>query len=95
MATAIAVTLSDVNMAIHNSGENGKRNARRGISDLVVGAASNETPLWKYGTLKSMASARALNKKRNKEIFRNNSRVSLKMKTIIPNSFYLSRYIIP
>lgn len=56
---------SDVNMAIHSSGENGNKNASNGISDLVCGAANNETPLWKYGALKSITSARALGNKKN------------------------------
>lgn len=47
-------------MAIHSSGENGNRNASNGISDFVFGDASNDTPLWKYGMLKSIAKARAL-----------------------------------
>lgn len=47
-------------IAIHNSGENGIRNAKSGISVLTFGAANSETPLWKYGALKSMTSARDL-----------------------------------
>lgn len=44
-ATATAVMLSDVNIAIHSSGENGNKNANKGISDLVCGAANSDTPL--------------------------------------------------
>lgn len=58
--------MSDVNIAIQSSGENGSRNASSGISDFVFGDASSDTPPWKYGTLKSMASARALRKWSNK-----------------------------
>lgn len=47
-------------MAIHNSGENGIRNASSGMSVLIFGAANNDTPLWKYGALKSITSARDL-----------------------------------
>lgn len=47
-------------MAIHSSGENGMRNANSGISVLTFGAANKEMPLWKYGALKSIASARVL-----------------------------------
>lgn len=54
-------------MAIHNSGEKGNKNANNGISDLVFGDASKETPLWKYGILKSMAWARALFSKKKKQ----------------------------
>lgn len=46
--------------AIHNSGENGMRKANNGMSVLTFGAASKETPLWKYGALKSITSARIL-----------------------------------
>lgn len=49
-----------VNMAIHNSGENGKRNAISGISDFCCGAAKNDTPLKKQGALKSITSLLAL-----------------------------------
>lgn len=49
-------------MAIQSSGENGNKNANNGISDLVFGDANNETPLWKYGILKSITCARALYK---------------------------------
>lgn len=59
-ATATAVIFNDVKIAIHNSGENGNKNANNGISDFVFGDANNDTPLWKYGILKSMTSARAL-----------------------------------
>lgn len=38
---------SEVKMAIQSSGEKGNRKASSGISDLVCGAANNETPLWK------------------------------------------------
>lgn len=44
-ATAIAVIFSDVKIAIQSSGENGNKNARSGISDLVFGAARRDTPL--------------------------------------------------
>lgn len=44
-ATATAVIFNDVNIAIHNSGENGNKKANNGISDLVFGAAKRETPL--------------------------------------------------
>lgn len=44
-ATAIAVIFSDVNIAIHSSGENGNKNANSGISDFVFGAANKDTPL--------------------------------------------------
>lgn len=47
-------------MAIHNSGEKGMRNAKSGISVLTFGAANKEMPLWKYGALKSITSARIL-----------------------------------
>lgn len=47
-------------MAIHSSGENGSRKAMRGISDFCWGAAKKDTPLKKYGELKSMTSLRAL-----------------------------------
>lgn len=64
-ATATAVIFSDVKIAIQSSGENGNKNANNGISDLVFGDASKDTPLWKYGILKSMAWARALQKIKN------------------------------
>lgn len=54
IATATAVTLREVKIAIHNSGEKGNKNASRGISVLCLGAARNETPLKKYGTEKSI-----------------------------------------
>lgn len=44
-ATHTAVMLSDVNIAIQSSGENGNKNANSGISDLVFGDANNDTPL--------------------------------------------------
>lgn len=44
-ATATAVIFNDVKIAIHNSGENGSKKANNGISDLVFGDASKETPL--------------------------------------------------
>lgn len=44
-ATATAVIFNDVKIAIHNSGENGNKNASNGISDLVFGDANNDTPL--------------------------------------------------
>lgn len=44
-ATAIAVIFKDVKIAIQSSGENGSKNAKSGISDLVFGAARRETPL--------------------------------------------------
>lgn len=47
-------------MAIQSSGENGNKNASRGISDFLFGDASKDTPLWKYGILKSITWARAL-----------------------------------
>lgn len=47
-------------MAIQSSGENGKRKASNGMSDFDCGAANKDTPLWKYGALKSITSARAL-----------------------------------
>lgn len=47
-------------MAIHSSGENGNKNASKGISDFLFGDASKDTPLWKYGILKSITWARAL-----------------------------------
>lgn len=47
-------------MAIHSSGENGNRNASNGTSDFLFGDASKDTPLWKYGMLKSITWARAL-----------------------------------
>lgn len=50
-------------MAIQSSGENGSKNANNGISDLVFGEASNDTPLWKYGMLKSITLARDLARK--------------------------------
>lgn len=59
-ATATAVMLSDVKIAIHSSGEKGSKKASSGISDSVFGAASSETPLWKYGAVKSITSARDL-----------------------------------
>lgn len=41
----MAVTLSEVKIAIHNSGEKGKRNAKSGISDFLWRAATNDTSL--------------------------------------------------
>jgi hypothetical protein len=52
-------------MATHNSGENGMRNASSGMSVLTFGAANKEMPLWKYGALKSITSARDLSKKKD------------------------------
>lgn len=49
-----------VKMAIQSSVEKGSRNAIRGMSDFFCGAARKETPLKKYGTLKSMTSLRVL-----------------------------------
>lgn len=49
-----------VKMAIHSSVEKGNRKAMRGIWDFCVGAARKDTPLKKYGTLKSMTSLRVL-----------------------------------
>lgn len=60
IATAIAVIFRLVKIAIHNSGEKGSRNAIKGISDFCCGAAKNDTPLKKYGALKSITSLRAL-----------------------------------
>uniref|UniRef100_A0A182JF74 Uncharacterized protein n=1 Tax=Anopheles atroparvus TaxID=41427 RepID=A0A182JF74_ANOAO len=48
-------------MAIHSSGEKGSKNASSGISVAVSGAASSDTPPWKYGIVKSITSERALN----------------------------------
>jgi hypothetical protein len=59
MATATAVRLSQMKIAIHNSGENGMRNASSGMSVLTFGAANSETPLWKY--------ARVLSEERRKK----------------------------
>lgn len=56
----MAVIFNDVKIAIQSSGENGSKNANRGISDFVFGAARSETPPWKYGALKSITSARVL-----------------------------------
>lgn len=47
-------------MAIQSSGENGNKNANNGISDFRFGDANNDTPLWKYGMLKSITCALAL-----------------------------------
>ena len=62
----MAVRFNQIKTAIHSSGENGIKNAKSGMSVLTFGAASKETPLWKYGTLKSMTSARLLRGQRNK-----------------------------
>lgn len=67
-ATAIAVIFNDVKIAIQSSGENGSKNAKSGISDFVLGAARSDTPLWKYGALKSITSARALLKVFNETV---------------------------
>lgn len=61
----MAVRFSQIKTAIHNSGENGMRKANNGISVLTFGAASKDTPLWKYGALKSITSARVLNGKQD------------------------------
>jgi len=47
-------------MANQSSKLNGNKNANKGISDFCLGDAKYETPLKKYGALKSITSALAL-----------------------------------
>lgn len=49
-----------INIANHNSKLNGNKKASNGISDFCCGEAKKDTPLKKYGALKSITSDLAL-----------------------------------